>query len=86
MQGVIVSFRRGRETQYGNQMIIHITGITSRDKALALVGKNVSWKTPSGKVISGMVRHAHGNKGCVRAFFERGMPGQSLGTVIEVVA
>ena len=38
----------------------------------------------SGKQITGEISAPHGNKGCVRALFERALPGQCLGTVIEV--
>jgi len=35
-------------------------------------------------VIKGKISGSHGNKGLVRAIFERGLPGQALNTEIEV--
>ncbi len=84
MEGVIVSFRRGRHTQTDNQMLVNVKDSDSKEKAAKLVGKAVVWKSPAGKEIKGEVRAAHGNKGVLRVLFERGMPGQSLGTKVNV--
>ena len=84
MEGIITSFRRGRTTQYDNQMIILVNGIENREKAASLVKKKVVWKSPAGKEINGEVRSPHGSNGCVRVLFERGMPGQSLGKKIQI--
>ena len=84
MQGTIVNFRRGRRTQTMNHMIIYLDSIDNREKAAELVGKAVVWKSPAGKEINGKVASAHGNKGAVRAIFEKGMPGQSVGNKVEI--
>ena len=84
MDGLIVSFRRGKHRQYHNQMIVKSNDIDSKDKAAKLVGKKVLWKSPAGKEINGNIRSAHGNKGALRVLFESGMPGQSLGNKVEI--
>jgi len=84
MEGVIASFRGSHHTQYENQMIIHAKGIDSKDKAAKLVGKPVVWTSPAGKEIKGEIKAAHGNKGALRAIFEKGMPGQSLATKVKI--
>lgn len=84
MEGTITSFRRGRKTIRGNQVIIKVGSVNSKEKAEKLVGKDVSWKSPGGKEIKGKISAAHGGKGCTRAIFETGMPGQSLGTKVSV--
>ena len=84
MEAIIVSFRRGKHTQYHNQMIIKPNDVDSKDKASELVGKSVSWKSPAGKEIKGDIRSAHGNKGALRVIFETGMPGQSLGNKVKI--
>lgn len=84
MQGTIVSFRRGRHTQKTSHMILKVETVEDKDAAEKLVGKKVSWKSPAGKEIKGEVASAHGGNGRVRAIFEKGMPGQSLGTPVEV--
>ena len=84
MEATIVNFRRGISTQKDSHMVIQVPGTDSREKAEKLVGKKVVWKSPAGKELKGEIRAAHGNKGAVRAIFESGMPGQSLGTKVEV--
>jgi large subunit ribosomal protein L35Ae len=86
MKGTIANFRLGRHTQKTSHMIIVVEGLDKRAKAEALVGKEVSWKSPAGKEIKGKVASAHGNKGALRVIFEKGMPGQSLATKVEIKA
>ena len=85
MEGIIANFRRARHHTYPNHMIIIVDSIDNREKAAELVGKKVSWTSPGKdpKVISGEIRSAHGNKGAVRAIFENGMPGQSVGQKVK---
>ena len=84
MKGIITSFRRGRKTQTMNQVIIQPEGSDNKEKASKIVGKAVVFKTPSGKELKGEIRAPHGVKGCVRALFTTGMPGQSLGKPVEI--
>ena len=86
MKGIIVNFRRGRRTQKTNQMILEVEGTDSLQKAKALVGKEVVWSAPGKqkKQIKGKISSAHGAKGTVRAIFEKGMPGQSIGERVEI--
>ena len=84
MEGTIANFRRNRHTIKPTHMIIEVEGIERKDKAEPLVGKEVVWKSPANKEIKGKIASSHGNKGAVRAIFETGMPGQSLGTKVEI--
>ena len=84
MEGVIANFRRNRHTQKTNHMIIVVEGIDRKDKAKEIVGKQVVWKSPANKEIKGKIAAAHGNSGAVRAIFETGMPGQSLGQKVQI--
>lgn len=79
MKGNIINFKGGRHTQVNNQMIITVSGVDSKEKASKLVGKKVTFTTPSGKKIEGEVRSAHGNSGALRVLFQTGMPGQAVG-------
>lgn len=84
MEGVISNFRKNRHTTSPTHMIILVEGVDRKDKAASLVGKEVSWKSPANKEIKGKVASTHGNKGAVRAIFETGMPGQSLGQKVQI--
>ena len=80
-----MNYRRGRRTQTPNQALLAFPGVDSRVKAAALQGKLVSWKTPSGKHISGRITLPHGSKGIVRARFVKGLPGTAIGSLVETV-
>ena len=84
MEGLIINFRRGKHTQTNNQMIVKVASIKNKEKAAELVGKEVVFKTQTGKEIKGKVTNAHGNSGCVRVLFEKGMPGQAIAKNVEV--
>ena len=84
MEGILLSFRRGKKTYTPRHYLIQASGCDSKDKALKLVGKKVTWTTPSGKVIAGKIAAAHGAKGVVRAIFEIGLPGQAMTTAVNI--
>jgi len=86
MRGVIANFRGGRHTQYNRQMIVLVEGRSKKEEVEDLIGKDVEWKSPAGKVIKGKVSAVHGSKGAVRVIFEKGMPGQSIGQDVEIRA
>ena len=83
MEAKILHFRQGRHTQVNNQMIIKVNDL-AKDKAKSLVNKAVIWTSKGGKEIKGIITSIHGNNGALRAKFERGLPGQSIGTKLKV--
>lgn len=83
MKGIVVQFRRSRHRIHERHYLLDL-GAKTREEAKKLAGKHVEWKSPGGKVISGKISDAHGNKGLVRAIFESGLPGQAITTEIEV--
>ncbi|MBW2966078.1 50S ribosomal protein L35ae [Candidatus Woesearchaeota archaeon] len=83
MEGVIVNFRTARHHQKDNQMVI-VTKDISKEKAKVLIGKTVVWTSPAGKEIKGKVSALHGSKGALRVLFEKGMPGQSVGSKVRI--
>ncbi len=84
MDALIANFRLGRHTKSNNHMILLVPGISKKEKATALIGKKVTWKSSSGKEIAGKVVSTHGNKGAVRVIFEKGMPGQAVGQKVAM--
>ena len=84
MKGKVIQFRRGRHTVHERHFLIEVDGIKTRGEAGKLVGKEVEWKSPAGKLIKGKISSAHGNKGVVRAIFEKGLPGQAVTTNVEI--
>lgn len=84
MKAKVIQFRRGRHTFHKRHFLIKVEGIDDRESAKKLIGKNVSWSSPAGKEIKGKISSAHGNKGVIRAIFEKGLPGQAITTEVEI--
>ncbi len=86
MNGVISHFRGSFRRKKGNHIIVILPGVDKKDKAQSYIGKSAVW-TAQGKnktQINGKIAATHGNKGAVRVIFERGLPGQSLGTEVKI--
>ena len=69
------------------QLIVVSESVDNKAKAVALEAKKVVWVNPIGKkkvTIHGYVSKAHGAKGALRCVFEKGLPGQSVGTKVTV--
>ena len=84
IKGKVIQFRRGRHVIHERHFLIEIGGVSSREETGKFVGKEVIWKSPAGKEIKGKISSAHGNKGVVRAIFEKGLPGQAVTTGVEI--
>ena len=86
--GKVIQFRQGRKTYKPKHFLIEVADVDSREKAEKFKGKDVFWKSPGkvSQVIAGKVASAHGNNGVIRVIFEKGLPGQAIGTDVEVKA
>ena len=82
--GKVIQFRRGRKTIHERHFLIEVEGCKNRKDAEKFVGKDVEWKSSAGKIIRGKISSAHGNKGVVRAIFEKGLPGQAVTTEVII--
>ncbi len=82
-KGKVIQFRRGRKTIHERHFLLDV-GVSNREEAKKFVKKIVEWKSPAGKIIKGKISSPHGNKGIVRAIFEKGLPGQAITTEVEV--
>ena len=84
MEGIIINYRGSHKKQYPNQMIIKVNGIDTKEKAKDLLKKTVVWLTPTKRELKGTIMKEHGNKGAVRVKFEKGLPGQAIGTKVNI--
>ncbi|OGI14779.1 50S ribosomal protein L35ae [Candidatus Micrarchaeota archaeon RBG_16_49_10] len=84
MKGMILTYRRGKNTQDTNQVLVKVEGVENREQAEKMVGKALVWKTPGDREIKGKITAVHGAKGVLRAKFDRNLPGQSFKTTVEV--
>jgi large subunit ribosomal protein L35Ae len=84
VEGVIVSCRRGPKTQKPKEYILRFPGNESVGVAARLVGRKVAWPIRKHKAI-GKIVALHGKNGLVRARFRKGVPGQALGSLVEII-
>jgi large subunit ribosomal protein L35Ae len=82
--GFIVSYRTGPKTQRSKECILKFPKIKSPSEAARLIGRKVAWPVGDRKV-RGKIMMLHGKSGMVVARFRKGVPGQAVGTPIEVV-
>ncbi|HIH11800.1 TPA: 50S ribosomal protein L35ae [Candidatus Woesearchaeota archaeon] len=83
MEAIVVHFRQGRHHINPHQVVLKAA--PSAEEAKKMIGKSVTWTSPTGKEIVGKVSALHGRTGSVRAIFaDKGLPGQSLGQKVKV--
>lgn len=83
MKAKVIQFRRGLKRIHERHFILDVFA-KSREEAEKSIGKEVIWTSPAGKKIQGKISSPHGNKGLVRAIFEKGLPGQARNEEVEV--
>ena len=84
VQGVIVNYRVGPKTQKPKECLVRFPHIPSFSEAGRLIGRKIAWKNEKNKIV-GKIVTAHGKKGLVRARFKKGIPGQAIGTKVDLV-
>lgn len=84
IQGVIVNYKVGPKTQRSKECIIQFPHVKSVSEASRLIGRKVAWNNGETKII-GKIVDLHGKKGLVRARFRKGLPGQALGTTVQLI-
>lgn len=84
LYGRIVGYRTGPKTQRSKEYLLKFPKIGSPGEAARLLGRKVAWpvgeRRARGKIVA-----LHGKSGLVRARFRRGIPGQAIGTSIEII-
>jgi large subunit ribosomal protein L35Ae len=83
LRGVIVSYRRGPKTQRPKECLLKVPNVGSPGEASSLIGRRVAWPVGKRKYI-GKIVSPHGRKGLVRARFRKGVPGEALGSLVEI--
>jgi large subunit ribosomal protein L35Ae len=85
VHGRITNYRTGIREQTSNECLIEFENVTSVGLASKLVGQKVTWTNGTTKLI-GKIRGPHGKNGMVRVRFVRGVPGQAIGSVVELIS
>ncbi len=80
--GVIMNYRRSRTTQNTHHILLNFN--LSYGLASQLIGKEVEWISPGGKILKGKIVALHGKNGVVRAIFKKGLPGEAIGQPVKI--
>jgi large subunit ribosomal protein L35Ae len=80
--GRITNYRIGIKAQQPKECLIEFN--MNIATAGQLVGKKVVWSNDT-KKIAGKIVGLHGRNGIVKARFSRGLPGQAIGTEIQLI-
>jgi ribosomal protein L35AE/L33A len=83
--GRITNYRVGPNSQQTKECLIAFDNITSVALGGKLLGQKVIWKNGKNK-FTGKVVGMHGKNGMVRVKFANPVPGQALGTIVELVS
>ena len=82
VEGLILSYRLGKNAQYPKQCLMRVIGMQPSD-AKQMVGMRVGWPAAEPKIY-GKIVAIHGRKGVLRVKFKKGLPGQALGSHVEI--
>ncbi len=66
------------------EILIQIVGEELLSQAGKFIGKKVVWTNPTAKLV-GKVVGLHGKNGMLKAKFKKGVPGQAIGSTVEIV-
>ena len=84
LTGFIVSYRTGPKTQRSKECVLKFPNVKSSSEAARLIGKKIAWPVGERK-IRGKIVALHGKRGLVKVRFRKGVPGQALGTPVEII-
>ena len=80
--GVVIS--RGPKTRNPKEYLIQFSGVKTVSEAGQLIGRKVAWQLGERKCVV-KIFSLHGKNGLVKARFRKGVPGQALGSPVEII-
>ncbi len=82
--GTITNYKVGMEKQNTHECLIRFENVNSVPLASRLIKRKVVWTQGKLKFV-GKIAGLHGKNGIVVVKFRKGVPGQALGTNVELV-
>ena len=82
--GTILNYRIGIATQNPKECLIKFDEVNSASQAGQLFNKKALWMQGDMKFF-GTIRGPHGKRGVVKVKFQKGVPGQALGTKVVLL-
>ena len=85
INGRITNYRTGPSSQQSRECLIELNSINSASLAGKLVGQKVVWASGNKNRFIGKIVGLHGRNGMVRVKFRRPVPGQAIGTIVQLI-
>ena len=85
IHGRITNYRIGIRAQMSRECLIQFENVDSVSLVGQLIGQKVVWNKGKNRFV-GRIVGLHGKKGIVRVKFAAGVPGQALGTTVELMS
>ena len=82
--GRIMNYRSGNGAQYPHECLIQFDHADLVSRAGELIGQKVIWKGKNKQFI-GKISGFHGKNDVIRVKFKKGVPGQALGALVELI-
>jgi len=82
--GRITNYRLGNSIQYSRECLIQFNHEDLVVRAGKILGQKVVWKSKS-KELFGKIAGFHGKNDVLKVKFKKGVPGQALGTLVELI-
>jgi large subunit ribosomal protein L35Ae len=79
-----MNYHIGIRAQASRECLIEFAKMEPLAEGKSLIGKKVLWRNGNG-MLGGRIIGFHGKNSVVRAKFKKGLPGQAIGTTVELV-
>lgn len=83
--GTILNFKTGMHRQEHHHILIGLPNVDNAESASRYIGRRAVWTSKTGKRIVGRIISVHGRNGTLLGRFRRGLPGQALGSNVEIL-
>lgn len=85
IKGIILNYRLGQFTQHNKELLTRVLRVQNESEASMYIGRKVVWRSTGGKKIVGKIVGIHGKNGVMRVKFRTGLPGQAIGTNVDII-
>ena len=82
--GRITNYRLGNSMQYPHECLIQFNHEDLVSRAGELIGQEVFWKSKNKEFI-GKIAGFHGKNDVLKVNFKKGVPGQAIGTLVNLI-
>ncbi len=83
VKAIFLGYSGGRHTRRNKQILVKIENFDNKGAA-QYIGKKVTWKSPSGNILTGKIVNIRGGNGVLKVMFRKGLPGQVVGKELNI--